>query len=107
MEGSAVISTSVFFLMIRRPPRSPRTDTLFPDTTLFRAQCHRRGRRQPQRAAPERDLTGLGLVEQFGPARGLERVGFVCQRAADGDARRGDAGEIGRATCRARGWQEV
>src|SRR3546814_20818138 len=26
-----------FFLMIRRPPRSPRTDTLFPSTTLFRS----------------------------------------------------------------------
>src|SRR3546814_17413884 len=25
-----------FFLMIRRPPRSTRTDTLFPYTTLFR-----------------------------------------------------------------------
>src|SRR3546814_8086272 len=27
-----------FFLMIRRPPRSTRTDTLFPYTTLFRSQ---------------------------------------------------------------------
>src|SRR3546814_14182154 len=27
----------VFFLMIRRPPRSTRTDTLFPCTTLFRS----------------------------------------------------------------------
>src|SRR3546814_16330798 len=27
------------FLMIRRPPRSTRTDTLFPYTTLFRSQC--------------------------------------------------------------------
>src|SRR3546814_12230140 len=26
-----------FFLMIRRPPRSTRTDTLFPSTTLFRS----------------------------------------------------------------------
>src|SRR3546814_7267076 len=26
-----------FFLMIRRPPISTRTDTLFPDTTLFRS----------------------------------------------------------------------
>src|SRR3546814_2488405 len=26
------------FLMIRRPPRSTRTDTLFPYTTLFRSQ---------------------------------------------------------------------
>src|SRR3546814_21114901 len=28
---------SCFFLMIRRPPRSTRTDTLFPYTTLFRS----------------------------------------------------------------------
>src|SRR3546814_10343426 len=27
----------VFYLMIRRPPRSTRTDTLFPYTTLFRS----------------------------------------------------------------------
>src|SRR3546814_19087683 len=32
-----------FFLMIRRPPRSTRTDTLFPYTTLFRsAEQHER-----------------------------------------------------------------
>src|SRR3546814_5547336 len=28
----------VVFLMIPRPPRSTRTDTLFPDTTLFRSK---------------------------------------------------------------------
>src|SRR3546814_12075152 len=28
----------IFFLMIRRPPRSTRTDTLFPYTTLFRSE---------------------------------------------------------------------
>src|SRR3546814_17897820 len=28
----------ILFLMIRRPPRSTRTDTLFPYTTLFRSQ---------------------------------------------------------------------
>src|SRR3546814_11244266 len=33
----AVASMMIFFLMIRRPPRSTRTDTLFPDTTLFRS----------------------------------------------------------------------
>src|SRR3546814_6321286 len=27
----------IFFLIIRRPPRSTRTDTLFPYTTLFRS----------------------------------------------------------------------
>src|SRR3546814_14013261 len=30
-----------FFLMIRRPPRSTRTDTLFPYTTLFRSLVDR------------------------------------------------------------------
>src|SRR3546814_19247930 len=32
-----------FFLMIRRPPRSTRTYTLFPYTTLFRSEDHRLG----------------------------------------------------------------
>src|SRR3546814_11308964 len=30
--------SNFFFLMIRRPPRSTRTDTLFPYTTLFRSR---------------------------------------------------------------------
>src|SRR3546814_13917244 len=30
-------SSHLLFLMIRRPPRSTRTDTLFPYTTLFRS----------------------------------------------------------------------
>src|SRR3546814_11138985 len=32
-----LITSFFFFLMIRRPPRSTRTDTLFPYTTLFRS----------------------------------------------------------------------
>src|SRR3546814_1065191 len=41
-----VISSLVFFfLMIRRPPRSTRTDTLFPYTTLFRSHSAHRKRR--------------------------------------------------------------
>src|SRR3546814_6431671 len=31
------VCSFIFFLMIRRPPRSTRTDTLFPYTTLFRS----------------------------------------------------------------------
>src|SRR3546814_18335334 len=34
---SSRLLSFVFFLMIRRPPRSTRTDTLFPYTTLFRS----------------------------------------------------------------------
>src|SRR3546814_14372448 len=37
VSQSLMISVVFFFLMIRRPPRSTRTDTLFPYTTLFRS----------------------------------------------------------------------
>src|SRR3546814_20146564 len=37
-----------FFLMIRRPPRSTRTDTLFPYTTLFRSPGRPRGGHVPR-----------------------------------------------------------
>src|SRR3546814_15741163 len=40
----------LFFEMVRRPPGSTRTDTLFPYTTLFRSAAHR----QLQAAAPRR-----------------------------------------------------
>src|SRR3546814_7362868 len=36
-------SARIFLLMIRRPPRSTRTDTLFPYTTLFRSLSQARG----------------------------------------------------------------
>src|SRR3546814_10728857 len=40
--------------MIRRPPRSTRTDTLFPDTTLFRSRDeHRHHRAKGKRGAPQ------------------------------------------------------
>src|SRR3546814_10299022 len=48
------LSLFFFFLMIRRPPRSTRTDTLFPYTTLFRSGARRRWRlcvRRGNRAA--------------------------------------------------------
>src|SRR3546814_20715351 len=32
-----LVDVLFFFLMIRRPPRSTRTDTLFPYTALFRS----------------------------------------------------------------------
>src|SRR3546814_1029434 len=41
--------------MIRRPPRSTRTDTLFPYTTLFRSQytrCQQERTGRPRRARP-------------------------------------------------------
>src|SRR3546814_15063539 len=41
-----------FFLMIRRPPRSTRTDTLFPYTTLFRSRRDRGCRRGAHAVRP-------------------------------------------------------
>src|SRR3546814_11025583 len=38
MYVSYMLYPIVVFLMIRRPPRSTRTDTLFPYTTLFRSE---------------------------------------------------------------------
>src|SRR3546814_3471677 len=46
-ESYLVKFVFVFFVMIRRPPRSTRTDTLFPYTTLFRSH-----RRREQAARP-------------------------------------------------------
>src|SRR3546814_18274954 len=43
------------FLMIRRPPRSTRTDTLFPYTTLFRSRPTGELRRDLARAEPREE----------------------------------------------------
>src|SRR3546814_6160427 len=40
--------------MMRRPPRSTRTDTLFPYTTLFRSMRQRSSVRRPNSPAPRR-----------------------------------------------------
>src|SRR3546814_11628366 len=55
---SFMFSYFLFFLMIRRPPRSTRTDTLFPYTTLFRSLRHQR--RAPRAAEGIGDW-GLGI----------------------------------------------
>src|SRR3546814_12924789 len=52
---------SIFFLMIRRPPRSTRTDTLFPYTTLFRSHD---------------DLVKLILRETLDPLQGERLAAF-------------------------------
>src|SRR3546814_15108499 len=55
-----------FFLMIRRPPRSTRTDTLFPYTTLFRS-----GQRQRARAGAQQFEVGADL---YAAAQGDEQA---------------------------------
>src|SRR3546814_5577031 len=47
-----------FFVMIRRPPRSTRTDTLFPYTTLFRSQLQTHAAQQKVYTSCAPDLAG-------------------------------------------------
>src|SRR3546814_20616552 len=68
-----------FFLMIRRPPRSTRTDTLFPYTTLFRSGAFRSG------ASPARTRCGRG--------RGRSRIKQVPRVGAVFDVPRGNRAE--------------
>src|SRR3546814_1494115 len=69
-----------FFLMIRRPPRSTRTDTLFPYTTLFRScrrrRLYRRGlRRRARRSA--RDRGGGRSEEHTSELQSLMRISYA------------------------------
>src|SRR3546814_1762196 len=61
------------FLMIRRPPRSTRTDTLFPYTTLFRSAHRHLVRRFRARDAGVIDLAtvdGRDLARQHAAGAG-------------------------------------
>src|SRR3546814_18347109 len=100
-----------FLLMIRRPPRSTRTDTLFPYTTLFQDLVCRTARRTVQRrlgqfrrrrrpdpgppvhvmnpAIEQLQARAIGAYTQLQPR---ERVIVVV----------GAAVQIGRASCRER-----
>src|SRR3546814_6151654 len=56
----------VFFLRLRRPPRSTRTDTLFPYTTLFRSPDRCPGHLVARRAADPSGARGRYLLSGRG-----------------------------------------
>src|SRR3546814_20600849 len=113
----------VFFLMIRRPPRSTRTDTLFPYTTLLRPDPGlRQTRRRPCRACRgaascARDRGGEGVRREADLlySRALARQEAAAfRRGCAGDRGhgggrpyRGGLHTIGRASCRERVGQSV
>src|SRR3546814_16164033 len=72
------VSFAVFFLMLRRPPRSTRTDALFPYTTLFRSLgCRAR------RACP------VGRAYRYPPAQArLHMAAFIAARGDEGRDRK-------------------
>src|SRR3546814_12425576 len=61
---SVIVLLCFFFLIIRRPPRSTRTDTLFPYTTLFRSAFLR---------PPVESTCELVLFAGRDPVRGCHR----------------------------------
>src|SRR3546814_4684415 len=90
------MSVHVFFLMIRRPPRSTRTDTLFPYTTLFRSYYARRtansaaascprgspagargSHRAPLRAAPPTSSRPFRSEEHTSELQSLMRISYA------------------------------
>src|SRR3546814_12694621 len=83
-----------FFLMIRPPPRSTRTDTLFPYTTLFRSKYAQAGRAIRERMLALTplveplsideaflDLSGTQALHHGWPARSLARLALEIERA--------------------------
>src|SRR3546814_2416019 len=104
--------------MIRRPPRSTRTDTLFPYTTLFRSRpCSSSDiirfvtlSYSDARGSPPRDGRRFGLL----PPLTFLRISFLHPAPKPAGPRRSGGGRR-LATCRARpgggphpkGWNEV
>src|SRR3546814_16759344 len=80
-----------FFFMLRLPPRSTRTDTLFPYTTLFRSgmpSCIRSGAGEPRACSRQsfsigRFFVGAQLVALF-VQRSEHVIGVVEPRATLG-----------------------
>src|SRR3546814_1896222 len=73
-----------FFLMIRRPPKSTRTDTLFPYTTLFRS---------PRLSAPVAEAAAAAAPHARHHRTGRARPALG-QEAARGLARHRAAGAL-------------
>src|SRR3546814_20854019 len=85
-----VVSTGsmlFFFLMIRRPPRSTRTDTLFPYTTLFRSSfkdnspdqfgSHRTLQLPANVAIPPQYLFSMRSEEHTSELQSLMRISYA------------------------------
>src|SRR3546814_11582402 len=93
----------VFFLMIRRPPRSTRTDTLFPYTTLFRSPAaagSTGGSGWRSGLLMKRRIMGAALLQREGspalPAGAASGPRRLVPRRAPARARRASAGHRSR-----------
>src|SRR3546814_125708 len=82
--------------MIRRPPRSTRTDTLFPYTTLFRSpRAAHYGVVLDTFGSPPADrVRSPRRVRPLGPAAAALRGRSIPHEASGGPARRGSAATV-------------
>src|SRR3546814_11583349 len=95
--------------MIRRPPRSTRTDTLFPYTTLFRSD---HGHRDALRQLPHRAVDDAAFTDDAVPGFGETELGILCgdddvgaHRQLNATAHRSEERRVGKecvSTCRSR-----
>src|SRR3546814_15411707 len=98
----SMILFGCFFLRIRRPPRSTRTDTLFPYTTLFRSRFEAEqaiGRQQVGQARPCAGVVvgAAGAVDAAQQRR--DRIGPVVADAAFAPLDRPSASHASSRTC--------
>src|SRR3546814_9676704 len=72
------VAVFIFFFTIRRPPRSTRTDTLFPYTTLFRSlrMCALESPQTPSARGNRTRRLSLG-IHGSSQAAMLQAVGFL------------------------------
>src|SRR3546814_14574238 len=120
-----------FFLMIRRPPRSTLTDTLFPYTTLFRSAGDKVAQKLALLDQRRHCRDHIGMPEHAFGKVAARSIGKASEAADNltlatitldialktgarlrpgpriGQARLCLADQIGRASCRARVWQYV
>src|SRR3546814_12498865 len=113
--------------MIRRPPRSTRTDTLFPYTTLFRSQAnfsqsYARWLCNVAQGIDDRPVVTISEPKSFSRETTFEKdmharydresltavFNTLCVRVAeDLDRKRSEERRVGQecvSTCRSRGW---
>src|SRR3546814_16984114 len=84
-----VVFISLFFLMIRRPPRSTRTDTLLPYTTLFRSIGKAKHRSVVAGGGNQPGIEAVPVFHPVGYGAGRGRIVFERYRTGH-DLRRVD-----------------
>src|SRR3546814_7883622 len=82
--------------MIRRPPRSTRTDTLFPYTTLFRSLPARTFLHLPEQVSDRQDVAAEGVTGVAGADCHRDRPRQGRQGGARQEGERGTVADEGR-----------